>query len=107
MPLEEVYLGFETSGGYSLQFLCSSVASVHSDAMHAHVHVVLSRYLYVQCNVNYIPDYITAEAAKSLRLLHVKELRELQNSVNQAIVTVQALTANPKTDTKLGKVGKG
>ena len=52
-------------------------------------------------------DYITAEAAKIFRLLHVKELRELQDSANEAIVNVQALTANPKTDTKLGKVGRG
>lgn len=52
-------------------------------------------------------DYITAEAAKILRLLHIKELRELQNLANEAIVAVQMITANPKTDTKLGKVGKG
>ena len=52
-------------------------------------------------------DYISTEASKVLRLLHVKELRELQDSVNEAIVNVQALTANPKTDTKLGKVGRG
>jgi len=52
-------------------------------------------------------DSISTEAAKILRLLHVKELRELQDSINEAIVNVQALTANPKTDTKLGKVGRG
>jgi len=52
------------------------------------------------------PDYISAEAAKILRLLHVNELRDLQDSVNQAVVAVQSLTANPKTDTKLGKVGR-
>ena len=51
-------------------------------------------------------DYISAEAAKILRLLHIRELRELQNQINQAIVKVQALIANPKTDTRLGKVGK-
>lgn len=51
-------------------------------------------------------DYITAEAAKILRLLHIKELRELQDSVNEAIVSVQKMTANPKTDTRLGKVGR-
>lgn len=52
------------------------------------------------------PDYITAEAAKVLRLLHIHELRELQNGANEAIVTIQKLTANPKTDTRLGKVGR-
>lgn len=51
-------------------------------------------------------DYISNEAAKILRLLQIHELRELQNKVNEAIVAVQALTANPKTDEKLGKVGR-
>ena len=52
-------------------------------------------------------DYISAEAAKILRLLHIQELRELQTKINEAIVQVQALTANPKTDARLGKVGIG
>lgn len=51
-------------------------------------------------------DYITKEAAKILRLLHIHELRELQTQINSAIVQVQALIANPKTDTRLGKVGR-
>jgi len=51
-------------------------------------------------------DFATGEAAKILRLLHIKELRELQSFANEAIVAVQALTANPKTDTKLGKIGQ-
>ncbi|KAK2165033.1 hypothetical protein NP493_1388g00026 [Ridgeia piscesae] len=51
-------------------------------------------------------DEGTAEAAKILRLLHIHDLRELQDAVNQAIVAVQQITANPKTDTKLGKVGR-
>ena len=50
-------------------------------------------------------DYMTQEAAKILRLLHIRELRELQTLANEAIIAVQKLTANPKTDTKLGKVG--
>lgn len=50
-------------------------------------------------------DYISTEAAKIMRLLHIRDLRDLQNGINEAIVKVQALTANPKTDTKLGKVG--
>jgi RLL motif-containing protein 1 len=56
---------------------------------------------------SFISDYITAEASKILRLLHIRDLRELQNRVNEAIVAVQSITANPKTDTKLGKVGRG
>jgi len=64
----------------------------------------------VKSNVNVVmcvvpTDYMTQEAAKILRLLHIRELRELQTLANEAIIAVQSLTANPKTDTKLGKVG--
>lgn len=45
------------------------------------------------------------EAAKILRLLQIHNTRILQTSINEAIVSVQQITANPKTDTKLGKVG--
>ena len=46
------------------------------------------------------------EAAKILRLLHIQDLRSLQTSINECIVAIQAITANPKTDTRLGKVGR-
>ncbi|XP_064550469.1 RNA transcription, translation and transport factor protein [Drosophila montana] len=41
-----------------------------------------------------------------LRLLQIQSLRQLQTQINETIVSVQTLTANPKTDTKLGKVGR-
>lgn len=41
-----------------------------------------------------------------LRLLEIQSLRQLQTHINETIVAVQNLTANPKTDTKLGKVGR-
>lgn len=50
-------------------------------------------------------DSAVNEAAKIIRLLHVTELRELQTRINEAIVAVQAITANPKTDQSLGRVG--
>ncbi|XP_076151726.1 RNA transcription, translation and transport factor protein [Alosa pseudoharengus] len=46
------------------------------------------------------------EAAQILRLLHIEELRELQTRINEAIVAVQAIIADPKTDHRLGKVGR-
>lgn len=45
-------------------------------------------------------------AAKILALLYIQDIRNLQTKINEAIVRVQSITANPKTDTKLGKVGK-
>lgn len=45
------------------------------------------------------------EAAKILRLLQVHNTRIMQTAINETIVSVQQVTANPKTDTKLGKVG--
>lgn len=50
-------------------------------------------------------DQSLNDAAKILRLLYIQDLRELQTKINEAIVAVQTVTANPKTDTRLGKVG--
>lgn len=50
-------------------------------------------------------DPVLNEAAKILRLLFIHNLRKLQTNINECIVSIQSLTANPKTDTKLGKVG--
>ncbi|XP_063040726.1 RNA transcription, translation and transport factor protein [Engraulis encrasicolus] len=51
-------------------------------------------------------DATLNEAATILRLLHIEELRELQTRINEAIVAVQAIIADPKTDHRLGKVGR-
>ncbi|KAG2457793.1 RTRAF protein, partial [Polypterus senegalus] len=51
-------------------------------------------------------DATLNEAAKILRLLHIEELRDLQTKINEAIVAVQAIIADPKTDHRLGKVGR-
>lgn len=50
-------------------------------------------------------DPVLNQATKMLRLLHIQNLRQLQTQINELIVAVQSVTANPKTDTKLGKVG--
>ncbi|KAJ8963281.1 hypothetical protein NQ318_018748 [Aromia moschata] len=52
-----------------------------------------------------LKDPILNEAAKILRLIYIHDLRDLQTSANELIVAVQNVTANPKTDTRLGKVG--
>jgi len=53
-----------------------------------------------------ITDPVLKEAVKILRLIHLNNLRDLQSDINATIETVQAATANPKTDTRLGKVGR-
>ena len=58
-----------------------------------------------QCGFD-LGDPVLSEAAKVLRLLHIKELRDLQTKINELIVSVQNITANPKTDSSLGAVGR-
>ncbi|KAM3185375.1 hypothetical protein ACTXT7_006507 [Hymenolepis weldensis] len=53
-----------------------------------------------------ISDPQLRSAAVTLRLLYVAELRSLQDLINHAIVEVQKLTADPKTDTSQGQVGR-
>eukprot|EP00195_Chlamydomonas_chlamydogama_P011598 CAMPEP_0202908336 /NCGR_PEP_ID=MMETSP1392-20130828/45711_1 /ASSEMBLY_ACC=CAM_ASM_000868 /TAXON_ID=225041 /ORGANISM="Chlamydomonas chlamydogama, Strain SAG 11-48b" /LENGTH=255 /DNA_ID=CAMNT_0049597617 /DNA_START=54 /DNA_END=822 /DNA_ORIENTATION=- len=50
-------------------------------------------------------DANTDTAAKLLRLLYIRDLRTLQNQVDQAIVDVQEYTSNPRTDSSLGEWG--
>ncbi|CAK9302103.1 unnamed protein product [Gordionus sp. m RMFG-2023] len=45
-------------------------------------------------------------ASKILRLLCIQDLRALQTQINEAIVISQNVTADPKTDQSLGKVGR-
>ena len=46
------------------------------------------------------------DAGRVLRMLHVRELRRLQDGVNAIVVGMQEFTANPKTDSRLGRVGR-
>ncbi|KAB0338043.1 hypothetical protein E2I00_012782, partial [Balaenoptera physalus] len=51
-------------------------------------------------------DVVLNEAAQILHLLHIEELRELQTKIHAARVAVQVITADPKTDHRLEKVGR-
>jgi len=52
-------------------------------------------------------DKVLDKAMKVMRLLYINDLRQLQTAINSTIVKVQSVTANPKTDTTLGAVGRG
>ncbi|KAK9841718.1 hypothetical protein WJX74_010795 [Apatococcus lobatus] len=45
-------------------------------------------------------------AATVLRMLFIKDLRLLQSSVDESIVAIQEFTANPRTDSALGRIGR-
>lgn len=53
-----------------------------------------------------IDDPEVKRAAAVLRLLHGIELQQLQVNINQVINELQQLTADPKTDARLGRVGR-
>ena len=46
------------------------------------------------------------KAATVLKMLHLWDFREMQNDLNAHIVLGQEYTANPRTNTALGKVGR-
>lgn len=50
-------------------------------------------------------DKVMKHTVAALNLLYIQDLRKLQTMINEAIVAVQNITADPKTDTKAGKVG--
>jgi len=52
-----------------------------------------------------VKDPVLKNAAKVLRLLFINDIRDLQTKINEVMVAVQTITANPKTDSSLGKVG--
>lgn len=68
--------------------------------------VIFTKSSQVEPKINVFSDATLNEAAQILRLLHIEELRELQTKINEAIVAVQAIIADPKTDHRLGKVGR-
>eukprot|EP00696_Hemimastix_kukwesjijk_P011409 gnl/Hemi2/24319_TR8171_c0_g1_i1.p1 gnl/Hemi2/24319_TR8171_c0_g1~~gnl/Hemi2/24319_TR8171_c0_g1_i1.p1 ORF type:complete len:254 (-),score=75.38 gnl/Hemi2/24319_TR8171_c0_g1_i1:112-834(-) len=51
-------------------------------------------------------DAALDKAALVLRLLYIADLRDTQSKINSVIATLQSFTANPKTDARLGKVGR-
>lgn len=51
-------------------------------------------------------DPAVDQAAKVLRLLYVRRLREVQDGINEIVAAMQNVTADPKTNSKLGKVGR-
>lgn len=50
-------------------------------------------------------DSAVLHAMKVLRLAQLHRLRDLQTCINECIAAMQEVTSDPKTDTKLGKVG--
>lgn len=68
--------------------------------------VIFTKPSQLEPKINVLSDATLNEAAQILRLLHIEELRELQTKINEAIVAVQAIIADPKTDHRLGKVGR-
>eukprot|EP00913_Durusdinium_trenchii_P019692 g18512.t1 len=53
-----------------------------------------------------VADPEVRKAVAVLRLLHGLELQQLQVNINTVINELQQLTANPQTDSRLGRVGR-
>lgn len=51
-------------------------------------------------------DAVVDTAVRVARLLHVNDLRRLQSDADALLVAMQEYTADPKTDSRIGRVGK-
>lgn len=51
-------------------------------------------------------DIAFERASKALRLLYLNDQKQLQLQVNEIISSIQSITANPKTDSKLVSIGR-
>lgn len=107
VALDNHILGFDTGGDGCFHDDHDLLTSTHTGSL---VWIHVSTYSVITAKVNSIfssfSDATLNEAAQILRLLHIEELRELQTRINEAIVAVQAIIADPKTDHRLGKVGR-
>ncbi|KAI0979683.1 hypothetical protein GJ496_000137 [Pomphorhynchus laevis] len=50
-------------------------------------------------------DEIVRNCAAIFRLLFINDMRHFQMKLNEILATIQEITGDPKTDSKLGKVG--
>ena len=57
------------------------------------------------CDVYTDEDAKVDAAAIVLRLLYIADVRGMQSQLNEIINFIQLFTADPQTNTKLGKVG--
>ncbi|XP_055332763.1 RNA transcription, translation and transport factor protein-like isoform X2 [Paramacrobiotus metropolitanus] len=53
-----------------------------------------------------VGDSLLENAMKVVRLLHIEQLRDLQTRMDEVLVLMQEITANPQTDERLGKIGR-
>lgn len=51
-------------------------------------------------------DPLVDRVVKIMRVLHIRQLHDLQDDINDIIADMQAITADPKTNSKLGKIGR-
>eukprot|EP00997_Jenningsia_sp_PLL12_P011428 NODE_9039_length_385_cov_22.139881_g8144_i0.p2 GENE.NODE_9039_length_385_cov_22.139881_g8144_i0~~NODE_9039_length_385_cov_22.139881_g8144_i0.p2 ORF type:complete len:77 (+),score=13.28 NODE_9039_length_385_cov_22.139881_g8144_i0:81-311(+) len=51
------------------------------------------------------PEQKLDDACKLLRILYTADLRDLQDKIDDALIKLQNATGDPRTDTRLGKVG--
>mmetsp|Transcript_30948 Transcript_30948/g.50306 ORF Transcript_30948/g.50306 Transcript_30948/m.50306 type:complete len:252 (+) Transcript_30948:39-794(+) len=61
---------------------------------------------YSKCDLGFTTgDKDLDRACRILRLMYINRLATLQRGINRGLVEAQMITANPKTDSRLGKVG--